>query len=151
MKLCGYPHCICPYGFTLNTSSAGTGFNLSAPKARKQLRSITKSALIKHNSAAKHRSKNIDHGGTATVTGSFALDLGNLEATSGKVLVAVNTMQTGVICATAICREKDWLDAESNPNITFDIKNSLACKLSPSGGGKALPRQMPKVFSHCMA
>jgi polyisoprenoid-binding protein YceI len=83
--------------------------------------------------------ENID-GGTAIVTGSFALDLGNLEATTGKVLVAVNTMQTGIALRDRHLQEKDWLDGESFPNITFDIKKLSSVQIVSSGGGKGVAK-----------
>lgn len=124
--------------FTAGTSSAGTGFNLST----KGTKTITLNNKVGANQAqfsSKAPLENID-GGTATVTGSFTLDLGNLEATTGKVLVAVNTMQTGIALRDRHLQEKDWLDAESNPNITFDIKKLSGVQIVSSGGGKGVAK-----------
>lgn len=124
--------------FAVSTSSAGTGFNLNT----KGIKTITLNNKVGSNQAqfsSKAPLENID-GGTATVTGSFALDLGNLEATTGKVLVAVNTMQTGIALRDRHLQEKDWLDAESNPNITFDIKKLSGVQIVSSGGGKGVAK-----------
>ncbi|MBD1209138.1 MAG: YceI family protein [Ignavibacteria bacterium] len=124
--------------FAVSTSSAGTGFNLNT----KGIKTITLNNKVGSNQAqfsSKAPLENID-GGTATVTGSFTLDLGNLEATTGKVLVAVNTMQTGIALRDRHLQEKDWLDAESNPNITFDIKKLSGVQIVSSGGGKGVAK-----------
>lgn len=124
--------------FTVSTSSAGTGFNLNT----KGIKTITLNNKVGSNQAqfsSKAPLENID-GGTATVTGSFTLDLGNLEATTGKVVVAVNTMQTGIALRDRHLQEKDWLDAESNPNITFDIKKLSGVQIVSSGGGKGIAK-----------
>ncbi|MBL7990553.1 MAG: YceI family protein [Candidatus Kapabacteria bacterium] len=124
--------------FAVSTSSAGTGFNLNT----KGIKTITLNNKVGSNQAqfsSKAPLENID-GGTATVTGSFTLDLGNLEATTGKVLVAVNTMQTGIALRDRHLQEKDWLDAESNPNITFDIKKLSSVQIVSSGGGKGVAK-----------
>lgn len=124
--------------FAVSTSSAGTGFNLNT----KGIKTITLNNKVGGNQAqfsSKAPLENID-GGTATVTGSFALDLGNLEATTGKVVVAVNTMQTGIALRDRHLQEKDWLDAESNPNITFDIKKLSGVQIVSSGGGKGIAK-----------
>lgn len=124
--------------FAVSTSSAGTGFNLNT----KGIKTITLNNKVGSNQAqfsSKAPLENID-GGTATVTGSFTLDLGNLEATTGKVVVAVNTMQTGIALRDRHLQEKDWLDAESNPNITFDIKKLSGVQIVSSGGGKGIAK-----------
>jgi len=122
----------------LATSTAGTGFNLNT----KGTKTITLNNKVGANQAqfsSKAPLENID-GGTATVTGSFTLDLGNLEATNGKVLVAVNTMQTGIALRDRHLQEKDWLDAESNPNIMFDIKKLSGVQIVSSSGGKGVAK-----------
>ncbi len=121
-----------------SVSYAGTGFNLNT----KGVKNVTLNNKIGTNQAqfsSRAPLENID-GGTAIVTGSFALDLGNLEATTGKVLVAVNTMQTGIALRDRHLQEKDWLDGESFPNITFDIKKLSSVQIVSSGGGKGVAK-----------
>jgi polyisoprenoid-binding protein YceI len=138
MKLRIIPIAIVCMLFALSTGSAGTGFNLST----KGTKSITLNNKVGANQAqfsSKAPLENID-GGTAVVSGTFALDLGNLEATTGKVFVAVNTMQTGIALRDRHLQEKDWLDSESNPNITFDIKKLSGVQIVSSGGGKGVAK-----------
>ncbi len=138
MKLRIIPIAIVCLLFALSTGSAGTGFNLST----KGTKSITLNNKVGANQAqfsSKAPLENID-GGTAVVSGTFALDLGNIEATTGKVFVAVNTMQTGIALRDHHLQEKDWLDSESNPNITFDIKKLSGVQIVSSGGGKGVAK-----------
>jgi polyisoprenoid-binding protein YceI len=138
MKLRIIPIAIVCMLFTLSTGNAGTGFNLST----KGTKSITLNNKVGANQAqfsSKAPLENID-GGTAVVSGTFALDLGNLEATTGKVFVAINTMQTGIALRDRHLQEKDWLDSESNPNITFDIKKLSSVQIVSSAGGKGVAK-----------
>lgn len=60
--------------------------------------------------------------GTADgIAGSFTLDPQNLEATRGRIQVAVASMRTGIARRDEHLRSPDWLDAERYPFITFDI------------------------------
>ncbi|GBD07690.1 Protein YceI [bacterium HR21] len=60
--------------------------------------------------------------GTADgITGSFTLDPLNVEATRGRIQVAVASMRTGIARRDEHLRSPDWLDAERYPFITFDI------------------------------
>lgn len=127
-------------------ASAGTGFNLST-KGTKTVALNSKVGTNQAQFSSKAPLENID-GGTATVSGSFALDLSNLEATTGKVLVAVNTMQTGVALRDKHLQEKDWLDAESFPNISFEIKKLSGVQVVSSGGGKGVAKATAEgIFS----
>ncbi len=62
-------------------------------------------------------------GSTEGVSGSFTIDLDNLEATSGQITVEVKTMKTGLDRRDNHLWGKDWLDADKYPSITFDIKS----------------------------
>jgi polyisoprenoid-binding protein YceI len=125
---------------------AGTGLNLNA----KGVKTVTLNNKVGANQAqfsSRAPLENID-GGTAVVTGSFTLDPTNLEATTGKIVVGVTTMQTGIELRDKHLREKDWLDAETHPNITFDVKKLSGVALVSSGGGKAVAKAMAEgVFA----
>lgn len=138
MKLRIIPIAIVCMLFALSIGSAGTGFNLST-KGTKNITLNNKVGANQAQFSSKAPLENID-GGTAVVSGTFALDLGNLESTTGKVFVAVNTMQTGIALRDRHLQEKDWLDAETNPNITFDIKKLSGVQIVSSGGGKGVAK-----------
>lgn len=125
---------------------AGTGFNLNA----KGVKTITLNNKVGNNQAqfsSRAPLENID-GGTATVTGTFVLDLSNLEATTGKISVAVNTMQTGISLRDRHLQEKDWLDGESYPAITFEVKKLAGVQVVSSAGGKGVAKAVAEgVFS----
>lgn len=60
--------------------------------------------------------------GTANdMSGTFTLDVDNLEASRGNILVEVKSMQTGVASRDNHMIGKDWLDAETYPTITFEL------------------------------
>lgn len=60
--------------------------------------------------------------GTANdMSGTFILDVDNLETSRGNILVEVKSMQTGVASRDNHMRGKDWLDAETYPTITFEL------------------------------
>lgn len=61
-------------------------------------------------------------GSSSGVSGSFTIDLDNLEATTGQIAVEVKTMTTGLNRRDSHLWGKDWLDADKFPSITFDIK-----------------------------
>jgi polyisoprenoid-binding protein YceI len=116
----------------------GTGFSLNAKGAK----TITLNNKVGANQAqfsSKAPLENIE-GGTATVTGTITLDPTNLEATTGKVMVAVATMQTGVELRDKHLREKDWLDGEAHPNIVFEIKKLSNVSITSQGGGKGIAK-----------
>ncbi|MBI3258787.1 MAG: YceI family protein [Ignavibacteriae bacterium] len=61
-------------------------------------------------------------GSSSGVTGSFVLDLDNLEATTGQITVEVKTMTTGLNRRDSHLWGSDWLDGDKYHSITFDIK-----------------------------
>lgn len=120
------------------SSFAATGFNLNA-KGPKNVKLDNNLGKNQAQFSSKAPLENID-GGTAAVSGSFVLDPTNLETTTGKLIVPVNTMQTGIELRDKHLREKDWLDTESFPNITFDIKKLTNVSIVSSGGGKGVAK-----------
>jgi polyisoprenoid-binding protein YceI len=123
---------------TASTAVAGTGLNLNA----KGPKTVTLNNKVGQNQArfsSKAPLENID-GGTASVNGTFTLDPSNLEATTGKILVPISTMQTGIELRDKHLREKDWLDGEAFPNITFEIKKLSGVTVVSSGGGKGIAK-----------
>jgi len=117
---------------------AGTGFNLSA-KGAKTFTVSNKAGNSQAQFSSKAPLENIE-GGTAAVTGSFTLDPANLEATTGKIAIPVASMQTGIEMRDKHLKEKDWLDGEAYPNITFEIKKLSAVSVTSSGGGKGVAK-----------
>ncbi|MBU3678283.1 MAG: YceI family protein [Candidatus Kapabacteria bacterium] len=73
--------------------------------------------------------------GTADgVQGAFTLDAANLEATSGKIDVAVLTMKTANSKRDEHMYDAMWLDAAKYPTITFDIKSLKDVKVATKDG-----------------
>jgi polyisoprenoid-binding protein YceI len=62
------------------------------------------------------------NGTAGNIIGSFQIDLAKLEATTGKITVAVNSMETGISKRDQHMRSDEWLDAEKFPYIDFNIK-----------------------------
>jgi polyisoprenoid-binding protein YceI len=123
-----------------STAFAGTGFNLTAKGAK----TITLNNKVGPNQAqfsSKAPLENIE-GGTAMVTGEFTVDPANLEATTGKVVVLIATMQTGVEIRDKHLRDKDWLDGAAYPSITFEIKKLSGVSIVSQGGGKGVAKAM---------
>jgi polyisoprenoid-binding protein YceI len=56
------------------------------------------------------------------ISGTFTLDLDNLEATTGQITIAVKTMTTGLERRDSHLWGKEWLNAEKYPSIVFNIK-----------------------------
>lgn len=60
--------------------------------------------------------------GTAnSVTGTVSFDPANPAATSGKIVVAANSLTVSNSTMTDHMRGKNWIDAEANPEITFEL------------------------------
>lgn len=73
-------------------------------------------------------------GSAPGVTGTFTIDPANLAAVTGKITVPVKSMKTGNPLRDRHLADKDWLDANAFPNITFDIAKATVRKVD---GGKA--------------
>lgn len=125
--------------FSINAAFA-TGFNLSA----KGTKTVTINNKVGTNQATFNSKAPLEEiNGTATgVKGTFSLDPANIEATTGKIEVAISTFQTGVELRDQHLRGKDWLDADAFPNIVFDIKKISGVQLVSSGGGKGVAKGM---------
>lgn len=68
------------------------------------------------------------------ISGSFAIDMQNLNATSGKITVAVNSMKTGNSMRDDHMYSDTWLYQKKYPEITFVIKNLKDTKTQGSNG-----------------
>ncbi len=127
------------------THAFATGFNLSAKGAK---------AIKLDNKVGNNQAQFIskapleDINGSAAVNGSFTIDPANIEATTGKIAVPVNSMQTGIELRNKHILGKDWLDEESYKDITFEVKKLSGVQLVSSGGGKGTAKGMAEgVFS----
>lgn len=125
-------------GISTAAFAAGTGFNLSA-KGAKTFTVSNKAGNSQAQFSSKAPLENIE-GGTAAVTGSFTLDPANLEATTGKIAIPVASMQTGIEMRDKHLKEKDWLDGEAHPSITFEVKKLSGVSVTSSGGGKGVAK-----------
>jgi polyisoprenoid-binding protein YceI len=75
--------------------------------------------------------------GTADgIKGLVTFNLGELEKTTGKVSFPVKSMKTGNDQRDEHLRGKDWLNAEANPEITFELKGLKDVKVAPKADGK---------------
>lgn len=70
------------------------------------------------------------------VSGSFAIDLQDINATSGKITVAVNSMKTGNSMRDDHMYSDTWLDQKKYPEITFVIKNLKDTKTYGTSDGR---------------
>ncbi|MCS6807256.1 MAG: YceI family protein [Bacteroidota bacterium] len=88
--------------------------------------------------------------GTASVTGSFSFDPSNIEATHGKIVVPVNSMQTGIELRNKHLMSKDWLDEESYKEIVFDVKSISSVQIVSSAQGKGVAKGIAEgvLFLH---
>jgi polyisoprenoid-binding protein YceI len=121
------------------TDAFATGFNLAAKGAKAiKLDNKIGNNQTQFNSKAPLEEIN----GTAGVSGSFTIDPANIEATTGKIAVPVNTMQTGIELRNKHILGKDWLDEESYKEVTFDVKKISGVQLVSSGGGKGVAKGM---------
>jgi polyisoprenoid-binding protein YceI len=116
-----------------------TGFNLNA-KGTKTVKLDNAIGKNQVKFASKAPLENID--GTASVSGTFSLDPTNIEAATGKMIVPVTSMQTGVGLRDQHLRGKDWLDADSNKDIMFEIKKISSVNVTSSAGGKGVAKGM---------
>lgn len=55
------------------------------------------------------------------VTGSVSFDPANPGATTGKIVVAANSLTVSNSTMTDHLRSKNWIDVEANPEITFEL------------------------------
>jgi polyisoprenoid-binding protein YceI len=60
-------------------------------------------------------------GSAAGVTGTVAFDPANPAATTGKIVVATSSLTVANSMMSDHLRGKDWLDAATNPEISFEV------------------------------
>jgi polyisoprenoid-binding protein YceI len=128
------------FGVGSTAAFGGTGLNLSA-KGAKTFTVSNKAGNSQAQFSSQAPLENIE-GGTAAVTGSFTLDPANLEATTGKIIIPVASMQTGIEMRDKHLKEKDWLDAEAHPNIIFEVKKLSGVTVTSSSGGKGVAKAL---------
>lgn len=69
------------------------------------------------------------------VTGEFTLDLAKPNSATGRLVIPVAAIKTGIDMRDEHLRAPDWLDAAKHPNITFEItKVDLKGDLATDGG-----------------
>jgi polyisoprenoid-binding protein YceI len=142
MKICTTTFAIaalCATAFSA-TSTFATGFNLAA----KGMKTITVNNKVGTNQASFNSKAPLeDISGTASIVkGTFSLDPSNIEATTGKIEVPITSMKTGVDLRDQHLLGKDWLDADANPNITFEIKKISGVQVTSSSNGKGIAKGM---------
>ena len=105
-------------GLTL-TGSAGTGL-------KNGLRG--KKTIVLNNKVGANVAKFVStapleeiKGSANDMSGTFTLDLDNLEASRGNILVEVKSMQTGIAMRDKHRLSTDWLDAKLFPTLTFNL------------------------------
>jgi polyisoprenoid-binding protein YceI len=68
------------------------------------------------------------------ISGGFAIDMQNLNATTGKITVAVSSMKTGNSMRDDHMYSDTWLDQKKHPEITFVIKGLKDTKTQGANG-----------------
>lgn len=120
-----------------HTSGFATGFNLAAKGAKSiKLDNRVGNNQVQFNSKAPLEEIN----GTGSVNGAFTIDPANIEATTGKIAIPVNSMQTGIELRNKHLLGKDWLDEESYKDVSFDVKKISAVQVISSSGGKGIAK-----------
>ena len=80
-----------------------------------------------------------DIDGTADgISGQFMLNPANIETSKGKVEVRVASMQTGIKKRDEHMFSATWLDAETHPTISFDIKKLTDVKVTSKSDAKVV-------------
>lgn len=114
------------------TVLAGTGFQGQQAGAKKYTLNAAVGKSVA-NFVSEAPSEKIT--GTAEgVTGSFTLDAANLEATKGKIEVAVKSMTTAMSKRDEHMYGPMWLGADEFPTITFNLESLKDIKVSASEG-----------------
>lgn len=81
------------------------------------------------------------------VTGSFNLDAGNLEATTGTIQVSVMSMKTANSKRDEHMYDAMWLDAAKYPTITFAIKSLKDVKTTSKDGRNVITAKAVGSFT----
>lgn len=69
-----------------------------------------------------------------TVNGNFTMDMSNFEATTGTITLNIADMKTGVEKRDEHMRGADWLNADKNPQIKYQITKLTGLKTSSENG-----------------
>ncbi|HLP27409.1 MAG TPA: YceI family protein [Candidatus Didemnitutus sp.] len=86
--------------------------------------------------------------GTADgVSGSFMLDVANLEATTGRIEVKVETMKTANSKRDDHMYSEMWLHAAAHPTITFDVKSLKDVKVVTKDGRSVVTAKAVGTFT----
>jgi polyisoprenoid-binding protein YceI len=72
------------------------------------------------------------------ITGSFTIDPSNIEATTGSFTVEVKSMKTGIDMRDKHMYGADWLGADKNPQITYNVTKITDVQTVSSDKGKAV-------------
>lgn len=123
---------------------AGTGFGVGGGQKQYNLNNaVGKNSLEFLSDAPMEHIKGTADG----ITGNFKLDADNLEATTGTITVAVQSMKTAVAKRDAHMYSSTWLDAEKYPNITFTLGGLKNVKVSADGSKLSAKAQATGTFS----
>ncbi len=68
-----------------------------------------------------------------TVSGNFMMDVANFEATTGNLILNIVDMKTGVDKRDEHMRGADWLNAEKNPQIKYQIQKLSGLNIKTEG------------------
>jgi polyisoprenoid-binding protein YceI len=101
---------------------------------------VTLSNAVGQNLCKFHSSAPLEEfDGTADgISGSFTIDPQNLEATTGRIQVAVASMRTGIARRDEHLRSPDWLDAERYPFITFELQGLKDIRITEQSNNRAV-------------
>lgn len=110
--------------FVFSSSSYAGGKNFS-------LNNNVGKSQIKFDSEAPVETIN---GIVNTVNGNFTMDMANFEATTGTITLNIADMKTGVEKRDEHMRGSDWLNADKNPQIKYQITKLSGLKTSSAGG-----------------
>jgi polyisoprenoid-binding protein YceI len=130
---------------TVSVAYAGTGFTgaQGGAKSYKLNNAVGKNAITFLSKAPAE-----DINGTADgVSGMFTLDASNLEATKGKIEVAVKSMKTANSKRDDHMYSDVWLDEAKHPKIMFDIQSLKDVKVSNDGGRSVATATVVGTFS----
>ncbi|MFN5875939.1 MAG: YceI family protein [Ignavibacteria bacterium] len=87
------------------------------------------------------------NGTSEGVTGSFALDAQNLEATTGTIDVAVMSMKTANSKRDELMYDAMWLDAGKYPTVSFAVKSLKDVKVVTKDGRNVVTAKAVGTFT----
>ena len=76
-------------------------------------------------------------GMSTEVDGSVTLDLSDLKSLDGEIIIPTGSLKSGIDLRDEHIRSQDWLAAESNPEISFELKSVKNVKESKGNVMKA--------------